>query len=75
MHFVVPAEYWVKLQEIEKKDKYLDLAWELKKTVANKVTIIPIVISALVKPRIAGFCGSNRPESKNETKWKDRQNT
>ena len=29
----VPADYWVKLKESEKRDKYLDLARELKKTV------------------------------------------
>ena len=29
----VPADHKVKLKESEKKDKYLDLAWELKKTV------------------------------------------
>ena len=30
MDFAVPADHKVKLKEIEKKDKYLDLAWELK---------------------------------------------
>ena len=36
------------MKESEKKDKYLDLAWELKKNkLCNmKVTIIPIVIDA-----------------------------
>ncbi len=29
--FAVPADYRIKLNEYEKKDKYLDLAWELKK--------------------------------------------
>ena len=33
--------------ECEKKDKYLDLAWELKKLWNMKVTIVPIVIGAL----------------------------
>ena len=33
MDFTVPADHRIKLKEIEKKDKYLDLAWELKKTV------------------------------------------
>ena len=28
--FAVPAEHWIKLKEFEKKDKYLDLARELK---------------------------------------------
>ena len=47
--FAVPVDHRIKLKECEKKDKYLDLARELKKT--NKlwnmqVTIIPIVIGA-----------------------------
>ena len=33
--FAVPADYRVKLKECEKKDKYLDLARELKKTVEH----------------------------------------
>ena len=33
-------------KESEKKDKYLDPAWELKKLWNMKVTIIPIVIGA-----------------------------
>ena len=33
MDFAVPAEHRVKLKKGEKKDKYLDLARELKKTV------------------------------------------
>ncbi len=45
MDFAIPADHRVKLKESEKRDKYLDLAWELKKTLWNmKVTIIPIVI-------------------------------
>ena len=36
----------VKLKECEKKDKYLDLARELKKLWNMKVTIVPIVIGA-----------------------------
>ena len=35
-----------KLKECEKRDKYLDLAGELKKLWNMKVTIIPIVIGA-----------------------------
>ena len=34
MDVAVPADYRIKLKESEKKDKYLDLAGELKKTVA-----------------------------------------
>ena len=44
--FAVPADYSLKLEEIEKRDKYLDLARELKKLWNMKVIIIPIVIGA-----------------------------
>ena len=47
MDFAVPADHRVKLKECEQKDKYLDLARELKKQRDMKVTIIPIVIGAL----------------------------
>ena len=42
----VPADHRIKLKDCEKKDKYLDLARELKKLWNMKVTIIPIVIGA-----------------------------
>ena len=45
--FAVPADHRVKLKESEKKDKYLDLARELKKLWKMKVTVLLIVISAL----------------------------
>ena len=44
--FAVPADHRMKLKECEKRDKYLDLARELKKLWNMKVTIIPIVIGA-----------------------------
>ena len=44
--FAVPPDHRIKLKECEKKDKYLDLARELKKLWNMKVTIIPIVIGA-----------------------------
>ena len=44
--FAVPADHRIKLKECEKKDKYLDLARELKKLWNMQVTIIPIVIGA-----------------------------
>ena len=47
MNFAVPADHRIKLKECEKKDKYLDLARELKKLWIMNVTIIPIVIGAL----------------------------
>ena len=47
MDFAVSADHRIKLKECEKRDKYLDLAIELKKKLWNmKVTIIPIVIGA-----------------------------
>ena len=44
--FAVLADHRIKLKECEKKDKYLDLARELKKLWNMQVTIIPIVIGA-----------------------------
>ena len=44
--FAVPADHKIKLKECEKKDKYIDLARELKKLWDMKVTIIAIVIGA-----------------------------
>ena len=41
----VPADHRIKLRESGQKDKYLDLAWELKKTMERNMTIIPILIS------------------------------
>ena len=45
--FAVPVNHRINLKESEKKDKYLDLARELKKLWNMKVTIVPIVIGAL----------------------------
>ena len=44
--FAVLADHRIKLKECEKKDKYLDLARELKKLWNMRVTIVPIVIGA-----------------------------
>ena len=44
--FAVLADHKIKLKECEKKDKYLDLARELKNLWNMQVTIIPIVIDA-----------------------------
>ena len=46
VNLAVPVDHRIKLKECEKKDKYLDLAWELKKLWNMKVMIIPIVIDA-----------------------------
>ena len=43
----VPTDHRIKPKECEKKDKYLDLARELKKLWNMKVAIVPIVIGAL----------------------------
>ena len=45
--FAVPADHRINLKECEKKDKYFDLARELKKLWNMKVTVVPIVIGAL----------------------------
>ena len=45
----VPAGHRIKLKECEKKDKFLDVSWELNKLWNTKVTIIPIVIGAFGK--------------------------
>ena len=47
MDFAVPADHRVKLNESEKRYKYLDFARELKKLWNMKVIVIPIVIGAL----------------------------
>ena len=44
--FAVSADHRIKLKECEKKDKYHDLARELKKLWNIQVTIISIVIGA-----------------------------
>ena len=56
--FAVPADHRINLKECEKKDKYLDLARELKKLWNMKVTIVPIVIGgfgAITKGLLKGL--------------------
>ena len=43
MDFAVPVDHRIKLKEREKRDKYLDLARELKKLWNTILTVIPIV--------------------------------
>ena len=50
--FAVPVDYRINLKESEKKDKYLDLARELKKLWNMKVTIVSIGIGAHNNKRI-----------------------
>ena len=40
MHFTIPADHGVKSKESEKKHKYSDLPWELKKICRGKMTFI-----------------------------------
>ena len=47
VNFGVPADHRVKLKKSEKKDKYLDLARELKKLWNMKVMVILIAICAV----------------------------
>ena len=49
MDIAALADHRVKLKESEKKDKYWDLAREVKKLWNKKVTGIPTVISPLIK--------------------------
>ena len=58
--FAVPADHQVKLREGEKRNKYVALAWELKKLWNMKVSVIPIIIGALgsvIKGLTQGFEG------------------
>ena len=48
MDFAVPVDPRVKLMESEKRDKYLDLAREVKNLSTMNVKVILIVIGALV---------------------------
>ena len=63
--FAVRVDHRVIIQEAKKKDKYLDLAWELWKLWNMKVTVIPIVIGTLRTvptscTRLAGRVGHQR---------------
>ena len=46
-HFTVPTDYRVKLKMDEKRDKFLNLAREIKILRNMKVTMIPIVVGVL----------------------------
>ena len=45
-NFAVPTDHKIRLKESEKRDKYIDLARELKKTMNIKVAVMPVVIGA-----------------------------
>ena len=46
MYFAVLADDRIKLKESKKKDRYLDLARELKHLWNMNVTVIPVITSA-----------------------------
>ena len=58
--FAVSVDPRINLKVSEKKDKYLDLARELKKLWSMTVTIVPIVIGALGTIKRPGGLGSLR---------------
>ena len=45
--FAIPADHGMKILKSEKRDKYLDLDKELKKTWNMNVTVLPIMFGAL----------------------------
>ena len=47
MDFAVPAVQSMKIKDTDKTEKYLDLAWELKKLWYQKMTVKPIGVDAL----------------------------
>ena len=47
VNFTVPVDNRVKLKESQKRDKYVNLARELKRIWNMRVTVIPIVNGAL----------------------------
>ena len=53
--FAVPADNRIKLKECEKKDKYLDLARELKKLWNMQVTIIIGAFGTVTKGLLKGL--------------------
>ena len=58
--FAVLTDHRIKLKEREKKDKYLDLPWELKKIWNVKVRIVSIVIGAFGTVTKGLFKGTGR---------------
>ena len=47
MDLVILTDHRVKIKENEQKEKYLDLARELKKLCSMMVTVLPVVTGAL----------------------------
>ena len=73
MDFAAPAGHEVKIKESEKRDKYLDLARELKKLWNMKVTVISITVDVLgtILKRFVQETGrlGNRRTSKDDTDY------
>ena len=61
----------MKVEENEKKDKYLDIARELKRLWNMKVTVIPIVVGALgtFTKSVEKETVRTRDQSKNWNHW------
>ena len=47
MDFAIPPDHKVKINEREKRDKYLDLARGLRKLLNMTVTVMPIVVGTV----------------------------
>ena len=47
--FVVSAEHRVKIKESEKRDKYIDLARELKKKLWNMKVTVKLIVAGVLK--------------------------
>ena len=71
MDLAVPADHKLKLKESEKKDKYLDLARDLKKKKLcyMQVTFIPIIIGDLGTVTKGFFKGTGGVGKKGD-KWR-----
>ena len=74
MDFVVQANRRVKLKESEKRDKYMDLARELKKLWKIEMTVIQIVIGALGTV-IKGLALGNKSTSRDRSSVEIGKNT
>ena len=68
MDFAIPVDHRVKIKENKSRDKYLDLARELKKLWNMKVTVVPIVVDALgtVPPKSGKETGETQDQRKNK---------
>ena len=67
--FAVPVDDRMKIKENEKRDKYLDLARELRKQLNIRVTVIPIVVGALgtVPKGLEGGWGNWKSENQSRS--------